>query len=584
MRKFYVLISIVTLLVSTGSASSINFNQCLATVNNMTLEGKTDNHGRTISPRATNATAITYDLCVSACGSGTEAFQWSSFTQQFSSWVLPWLALVSQLPFGANDRLDNFESMLLTVGSPALAAYSLALTVLNERWVTRLFSGYRYPNAAHAVRVLINLQQAPIRINTEDTRLASLVVLPQNDNWWKELVAWLDYTQSWSISVAMSIVWVVIAYVFTLVDYFSQNALSSFTLSAVGEGGGSIASLWLGLLPIVTGWLQVSPKCDSKRLMQALDRANGIAFVATESSSPCKAHCVSGEFALRIQTSEENPARRDEYSTPPVYNYARFLPWVQVVTIVSDTFRNTSERSRRRGQATQDLDQKRPFRSTLATISEVEECCSPLPELEYRVDAKRHYGLHSSVLARMFIASVWALVLQWGTTGSAVIVIWFTPTIGLGCRSAAYLSYGVASTVVWLMLLTSSILAYYSTIEHSHIRQGRRFRSAKAGISRVLSIFLRRTGKILASLNALWIIAIGMLQFSNMFENCYCNSSVLGLGEKAYDVILLTVNDVGSMRGAWIGGFSLSAVTVVVFVGFVTIFVHPKLPPEGEYL
>ena len=134
------------------------------------------------------------------------------------------------------------------------------------------------------------------------------------------------------------------------------------------------------------------------------------------------------------------------------------------------------------------------------------------------------------------------------------------------------------------MLMISSMLAYYSTIEHSHIHQGRRFHSAKAGIASGLSVFLRRAGKILASLNALWIIAIGMLQFSNMFENCYCNSSVLGLGKNAYDVILLTVNDVGSMRGAWIGGFSLSAVTVVVFVGFVTIFVNPKVRPEGECL
>jgi hypothetical protein len=51
--------------------------------------------------------------------------------QKFSAWLLPWLALLSQLPFGATHRLDNFVSVLLAVGSPTLAAYSLTLTVLN---------------------------------------------------------------------------------------------------------------------------------------------------------------------------------------------------------------------------------------------------------------------------------------------------------------------------------------------------------------------------------------------------------------------------------------------------------------------
>src|SRR6266446_1906807 len=104
----------------------------------MTIDGKTDNHGNLLPPSTSNATAITYDLCVSQCGAGQEPFQWTVFSQQFSSWQLPWLALVSQLPYGANDKLDNLESMLLTLGSPtlALAAYSLALTVLNRRWIT----------------------------------------------------------------------------------------------------------------------------------------------------------------------------------------------------------------------------------------------------------------------------------------------------------------------------------------------------------------------------------------------------------------------------------------------------------------
>jgi hypothetical protein len=223
--------------------------------------GKLDNHGNP-PLLGLNATAITYDLCVSQCGTGQEPFQWTVFSEQFSLWLLPWLALLSQLPFGANDKLDNLESMLLTLGSPTLAAYSLALTVLNGRWIVRLFSKYRYPNAKNAVRILSKLQQSPLRVDEENMLLASLIMLPQNDKWWGKLVEWLDcYPHTWSISAATSIAWVIITYIFTIAHYFSQDAQNA--LNPNGDGLGSIWSLWLWLLPIVVGWLQFSPQCDS---------------------------------------------------------------------------------------------------------------------------------------------------------------------------------------------------------------------------------------------------------------------------------------------------------------------------------
>ncbi|KAE9383565.1 hypothetical protein BT96DRAFT_1032018 [Gymnopus androsaceus JB14] len=42
----------------------------------------------------------------------------------------------------------------------------------------------------------------------QDVLLTSLIVLPENDEWWKELSEHLDYTYTWSISAATSIAWV----------------------------------------------------------------------------------------------------------------------------------------------------------------------------------------------------------------------------------------------------------------------------------------------------------------------------------------------------------------------------------------
>jgi hypothetical protein len=54
--------------------------------------------------------------------------------------------------------------MLLTVGSPTLAAYSLALTVLNGFWIARRFSFVGYPNARNAVKILSSLQQSSLEV------------------------------------------------------------------------------------------------------------------------------------------------------------------------------------------------------------------------------------------------------------------------------------------------------------------------------------------------------------------------------------------------------------------------------------
>ncbi|KDR79635.1 hypothetical protein GALMADRAFT_137429 [Galerina marginata CBS 339.88] len=581
MRRHAHIIGISLVILTTihcVKADIINRHQCLARINALNIEGKTDNHGNPLPPSSSNATAITYDLCVSQCGAGQEPFQWTVFSQQFNAWLLPWLALVSQLPFGANDKLDNLESMLLTLGSPTLAAYSLALTVLNGRWVAKLFARYRYPNTERAVWILNSLQQSSLRVDTDNARLASLIILPQNDRWWEKLKSRLEYEHTWSISAATSIVWVIIAYVFTIIDYFSAGLPTA--LNANGQGVGSIGSLWLWLLPIVVGWLQISPKCDSIRLYKAVVEANSIAYVATNSAPPILASRISNEQAISIELTATDNARVDECATPPVYNYARFLPWRQSVMLVSDAFAIVSERNHIHDQIIPKVEWRcrNAEDADLMTASHLKDYSKPREGSRLHQLTRRH-GLDASALSRMLIASGVALTLQWGTTGAAAMIVWFTPTIGLGCRSATYILYGVLSTVVWFMLVTSSILTHYSTNCPAQLFGGDFVLALRARVARLLAIFLRRSGKVIATINAVWIVATGMIQFSSFYDRCYCNSSVFGLGIRAYDVITLLPSDIAGMRAAWIGGFVLAGGATLLFAGFVTLLIDPLLPP-----
>jgi len=540
---------------------AVNFAQCLVDVRNGVYGpyGGTDAHGHPVSD-ISSAVGITYALCKRACETGPEAFNWQTFSQKFSAWLLPWLALISQLPFATRDRFENLTSVLLAVGSPTLAAYSVALTVLNGRWLARRLSDISHPNVDHAFRIMSSLQQAPLNIIKDEGLLPSLVVLPENDNWWEELVVWLDYIQTWSIAAATSILWVLLAYLFTVIGAFTGLPPNPMAETG-GSDGQSVGTVWLWLLPIVIAWLQISPKCDIQRLRGALSRANKMAYVATD-SGPQLAHSTDSKAqAFNMSTVSEDATHADEMCSAPIFNYSRFLGWTQNVEEVVAVFRHASRHPRPRvngllGVDGVDQSQIQPKNCRRNWEEVTASCTSSFSE------ARSRWG--PDVWSRMLIASLVALLLQWGTSGAAILIIWYTPTVGLGCRSGSFLVYAAASTLAWMLLVTSSILThFFAPSKESHPRT----------VGRLLAVTLRRAGKLLATCNAVWIIVVCTLQFGDFFDRCYCNSSVTGLKGGAYDILVMSANQV---RGPWIGGLALACGSAFLFLVFVNLFIKPK--------
>ena len=381
-----------------------------------------------------DATALSYPACSKYCGTGLGPFSWSTFSQQYAAWFLPYLALLSQLPFGAECRTDNLMSVILTLGSPTLAGYSLYISVLNARWVNdHLFSGIDYPSVAvrqSVVRVLNNLQHVPLRVYPGNSALfESLVVLAENDAWWNTFAAELDYSQTWSIASAISIAWVVIAFLLTVADSFS-NVADSFDC-----GGQGIGSVWLWLLPIVMGWLVLSPKCDYDRVFKAYHKASKHVVVANPTGPATK---VTTKFGLTIgptpdwELHRRNITSPDESRIPPVFSYARTLYWSQSVYVTSLFYRAAWRRSK--GGVDDDMPIPKatghhdhdaiPTESRQGTREQVIQYCKP--------DSHEYPGVHvlwpRGVLTNMIVASIMSLQLQWGTTLGAVIAVWFSPT------------------------------------------------------------------------------------------------------------------------------------------------------------
>ena len=229
---------------------ALDQDQCLEELNsghlrNLTSDNRSlglDNFGHPVSDA--NATAISYFDCVEFCpgGMGQEPFSWSMFTQQFAAWMLPWIALLSQLPFGAESKWDDLMSVLLTVGSPVLAGYSIVLTTLNDSYLASSLTNTPFPNVEYAISVLSSLQQAPLHITTEGGLLASLVVLSQNDKWWETIPSLIGREHMWSISAFSGMAWVIIAYVLTIIDAFADINPSRKYIPSDGPG---VSSVWV---------------------------------------------------------------------------------------------------------------------------------------------------------------------------------------------------------------------------------------------------------------------------------------------------------------------------------------------------
>jgi len=154
----------------------------------------------------------------------------------------------------------------MSVGSPALAAYSLTLTALNARLVYRRAQRIQHESKNDVTRALISLQQTPLEL-TKDDRL--LAFIPINDQWRREIVERLNRKCAWTVAAGTAIAWVVVAFVFTLIDSFT----SLHDPVDDAPTGHAVGTLWLWLLCLVIGWLWV-PTFTRGELGSAIHHAN----------------------------------------------------------------------------------------------------------------------------------------------------------------------------------------------------------------------------------------------------------------------------------------------------------------------
>lgn len=99
----------------------------------------------------------------------------------------------------------------------------------------------------------------------------------------------------------------------------------------------------------------------------------------------------------------------------------------------------------------------------------------------------------------------------------------------------------------------------------------------------LLTIITRLLGETLALINALWLVLISLLQFTNLYKNCWCAGSELALKKKAWVVLWATDEQVAAIaRKDWTFALVMSAVTILLVGGFFVVMSGEEMFQKGR--
>ncbi|KAF7364269.1 hypothetical protein MSAN_01086700 [Mycena sanguinolenta] len=516
---------------------------------------------------------VTYEACKAVCGGMVQSVNFSSAVVVLTTWLLPWIALIAQLPFEAGGWMDLL-SACLCVGSPALATYSLALTAFNRRYISNQFKqlkeraatdtqqNYRYmvERVEKADVVLKETQQCPMRADQRTGELASLVVLPDRQNFW--LIAEKDLKNTgrgFTYSFLAQTILAFMSYMVSLIVAVDSPQGPDVGLQFAAS------SLWIWMFPIVFGYIRVGSQCKAGAIKEALVDNHIISQRGVPGGGE-----VRYQKGLRPDANLYPPfdtptwlgrdVRGDERLEGPIFNYARIFTWFAFADHVRKAFDTSIYCLRTREPNAPVVPQEviPPADPENMTAQDAASCCGLAPSQNLRAFMSWE-DIPSDTIQHIFYAALLALFLQWGTTGAALFVGYYTRPVGLGCRSGSYLIYGVAATISWLLLVLSQFLS------HEVMQQLERNPLQRSPHKTWMAVVTRVVGKAIAIANAGWLIALSFIAETGIFKTCLCQSNSFQYHAGAWIVLFKG----GGRLGLWLGGFTFSIVvgllTAVIF-------------------
>lgn len=227
--SLFVLFSLLSGTVLGGSPLDphARFDLCKADFLNQTdPTGAVDIHGHPVAS-IDDAQGMNYATCYSRCGDGWQRDPWLSISAYLATWLIPWIALVGQLPFQTRSWIHDCLSASLMIGTPILVMHSLIITLRNSLWIHKrcreeeVVDRNDERQMKNVAFVLSTCQQIPLKIQNRE-HLAYSIVHRRNERWWGDLASHLrDTARVMPESLWPQMLFVLVTYGFTLSAGFS---------------------------------------------------------------------------------------------------------------------------------------------------------------------------------------------------------------------------------------------------------------------------------------------------------------------------------------------------------------------------
>ncbi|KAM7188658.1 hypothetical protein V8F33_010523 [Rhypophila sp. PSN 637] len=350
---------------------------------------------------------VDINTCWEYCGRSKfpMVFNYQEFLARATNYLLPWLALTAQLPYEGGSAKANIMSFCMSLGSPALATYSLMITILNQNWLRRLCESLPkfedgenqiqnpYTKRMSSARILLEAaQQAPLQISDTDGSLSSLVILEANNSWWNSVEQRLRATKrNVTISLVAQMLVAAGAWVLTVAGSF---------LASLGDHNEALvlssSALWTWLVsrqsnslrygevnhqapqvPVIWGWIAVGTQSSSDTIDDTLSEFVVVRAGQRDNVPPHKTSNQEAFKVLKSLPSEKLPKFfifnicGDEIQQGPTFNYARVFTWWGAAKATHKTFERVAtkynDRDHLAGQqqaATAASNESRPVAST----------------------------------------------------------------------------------------------------------------------------------------------------------------------------------------------------------------------------
>ena len=211
---------------------SFNYATCKAAVQNGSFgtEGTTDRNGL-LTTNLSLIEGYQYQYCVTNCGDGSEYNCYKTVSEQSTLWFLPWFLLLAQIPYFTQSKVGDFIVMLLTIGSPTTALYSLFLTILDRKWLKSYCNAQLGDITVDETmndisEVLSSLHQFPVEVE----EIGLLACTLRDRRWWKRLRSWfIGRRRHMEASAYAQLLLTVVVYCFAILpEAFSDLGGTSF--------------------------------------------------------------------------------------------------------------------------------------------------------------------------------------------------------------------------------------------------------------------------------------------------------------------------------------------------------------------